>query len=101
MCLLDDRLRIVDVGAAKNNVRNGDQQRLFVDGIQQALGRDVDAVVGLDHVYLRAVLSLRFPEIHYRREVQIAVDNFVSLGAEIKAGGNHRLTCRHILVHGD
>src|SRR6202047_1119900 len=58
---VDDGFGVVDIRAAKNNVRDGNDQSLLVNRIDEAIGRDGDAVVGFDHVNPRAVLALRFP----------------------------------------
>jgi hypothetical protein len=56
---------ILNVRAAEDHVRYRDQQRLFIDGVQQAVEGNRDAVVGLDHVHPSAVCLLRLPEIHH------------------------------------
>src|SRR5208283_2545611 len=77
---VDDGFGVVDVGAAKDNVRNRDEQRLIVDGVEQAVGGNGDAVVGFDHVNFCSVGALRFPEIHYGGKVHVAVNDLVALG---------------------
>src|ERR1035441_8095602 len=98
MGFVDDGFRVVDIRAAKNHVRDGDDQSLFVDGVEQAIGGDSNTVVSLDHVDLRAVLPLRFPEIHDGGKVQVAVDDFVALAGKVKARSNHGLTRGDVLV---
>ena len=46
MRFFDDGFHVLDIGAAKDDMRNGDEKRLFVDGIDQALGWHVNAVIG-------------------------------------------------------
>src|SRR4029077_14108229 len=101
VCLVDDGFGVIDVRAAKNNVRDGDDQSSLVDGVEQAVGRDGDTVVRFDHVNLRAVLALRFPEIHDGRKVHVAVNDFVALAGEVETGSDHRLAGGDVLVERD
>src|ERR1700677_1084874 len=96
--LLDDGFGIVDVGAAKNDMRDRNNQSLLIDSIQQALGRNRDAIVCFDHMNLRAAWALRLPEIHDGRKVHVAVNDFVACAGEIKARCDHRLTGGNVLV---
>src|SRR5262245_58436667 len=99
MRLLRDRLHILDVRAAKDNMRDGNQQRFFVDGFDQTLGGHVNAVIGADHVDARATAALRLPEIHHRREIHVAIDDFVAPAAEIEAAGHHVLAAGNVQMH--
>jgi hypothetical protein len=47
---VDDGFGVVDVGTAEDHVRDGNDQSVVVDGVEQAIGGDGDAVVGFDHV---------------------------------------------------
>ena len=96
--LLDDGLRILNVRAAEDHVRYRDQQSLFVDRVQQALDGNRDSVVGLNHVHAGAVGLLRLPEIHHRREIHVAVDDFVALAGEIEARSHDRLAGGDVLM---
>src|SRR5439155_14555330 len=96
--LFDDGRCIVDIRAAEDDMRDGDDQGLLVDRVEQAVGGNDDAVFALHHVYAGAVLALRFPEIHHRGEVQVGVDDFVALAGEVEAGGDDRLAGSDVLV---
>ena len=98
---VDDGFGIVDIGTAKDHVRDGHDQSVVVDGIEQAVGGDGDAVVGFDHVNVRAILALRFPEIHDGGEVHVAVDDFVALSGEIETGGDDGLAGGDVLMQRD
>src|SRR5208282_1233218 len=98
---VDDGFGVVDVGAAKNNVRNGHDQSVFVDGVEQTIGGNADAIISFDHVNLGAILALGFPEIHDGRKVQVAVNDFVALAGEVKTRSHHGLTGGDILVKRD
>ena len=98
MRLLDDRLRILNVGASENHMRDWDQQGLVIDRVQQSLGGNGDPVVGGDHMNPGATGLLRLPEIHDRWEVQVAVHHFVASAGEIEAGSHHGLAGSDILV---
>ena len=50
MRFLHDGRNILDKSAAEDDVRDGNDQRLFVDGVEQALGVDVDAVIVRHHL---------------------------------------------------
>ena len=52
----------------------------------------------LTHVNLRAVLALRFPEIHDRGKVHVAVNDFVALAGEIETGSDYGLAGGDVLV---
>ena len=95
---VDDGFGVVDVGAAKNHVRDGNDQSLFVDGVKQAIGGDGDAVIGFHHVNLSAVLALRFPEMHHGGKVHVAVNDLVALAGEVKTRSHHGLTSRYVLM---
>ena len=58
MRFFDDGLHILNERAAEDDVRDGHDQRLFVDGIEQALGVDVDGVVVGHHVDACAARTL-------------------------------------------
>src|SRR6266550_2004144 len=98
MGLFDDRLRIIDVGAAEDDMRNGHQQRGFVDCIQQSLDGDGNAVISLYHVDACTILPLRFPEIHDRGKIHVAVHDLVALAGEVEARGYDCLTRRYVLM---
>src|SRR5260370_552767 len=98
---VDDGFGFVDVRAAKNNVRDGNDQSLLVDSVEQARGGNADAVISFDHVNPRAVLALRFPEIHDGRKVHVAVNDFIALTGEVETGRDHRLAGCDVLVERD
>src|SRR5208283_750982 len=98
---VDDGFGVVDVGTAKDHVRDGNDQRAVVDGVEQALGGNGDAVVGFDHVNLRTVLALRLPEIHDGGKVHVAVDDLVALAGEIEARCNYGLAGGDVLMQRD
>src|SRR5208283_1251494 len=96
-----DGFRVIDIRAAKNNMRDGDDQGAFVDGVEQAVGRHRDAVVRLDHVYLRSVRALSLPEVHDGGKVHVAVNDFVARAAEIEAGSDDGLAGGDVLMQRD
>ena len=98
---IDDRLRVLHEGAAKDDVRDRHQQCLLVCRRKQPLGIDVHGIVVADHVHARATRALRLPEIHDRRKIQVRVDDFVSPPAEVEARCDHGLTLRDVLVDRD
>src|SRR6185312_14978942 len=97
--LVDDGLHVLDVRAAEDHVRNGNQQRLFINGVKHAFGGYVNAVIGLDHVDASAARALRFPEVHDGGEVHVTVDHFVPLAAEVKTTGNDGLATGDVQMH--
>ena len=101
MSLLNDGLGVIDVSASKNYMGNCHQQRVFIDGIQQSFGRNRNSVIGFDHPDARSVGSLRLPEIHYRGEIHVAVNDLIALAGEIEAGSDDGLASRHVLMSGD
>ena len=98
---VDDGFGVIDIGAAENHMRNRDEQGALVDGVEQALGGNGNAVVRLHHVNLRAVLALRLPEIHDGGKVHVAVDDFVALASEIETGGDYGLAGGDVLMERD
>ena len=99
--LLDDRFRIINVGTAEDHVRNGYEQRVIINSIQQALSRHGDAIIGLHHAHAGAVGVLGLPEVHDGRKVHVAVNDLVALAGKIEAGREDGLTGGHILVGGN
>src|SRR5262249_36435997 len=69
------------------------------DGIEHAVRRYVDAVIGLDHMHTRAALLLRLPEIHDGGKIHVAVNDLVAAAAEVQAAGDDSLAERHVQVH--
>ena len=51
----DDGFGILNERTAEDYVRDRNEQGLFVDGVEQPLGRNGDAIVGLHHVDASAV----------------------------------------------
>src|SRR5207302_10277760 len=49
--LFDDGPGVLDIRTAKHNMGDRHDQGLLINGGQQALGGDMDAIVGLDHVH--------------------------------------------------
>ena len=99
--LLHDGFDILNESAAKDHVRDGDDQRFVVDGVEQALGVDVDAVIVGHHLDACAARTLRLPEVHYRRKIQVGIDHFVAAAAEVEARGHGRLAGGDVLQAGD
>ncbi len=97
---VDDRLGVIDVGAAEDDVRDGDDKGLLVDGGEHFFGRNVDAVGG-DHLDAGAALTLGVPEVHHRREVQVGVNDLVAFAAEVEAGGDDGLNHGDVLMAGN
>jgi len=100
MRLLDDGRCVIDVGAAEQNVGNRNDQGLLVDSLQQAFRGHADSV-GLHHLHPSPQRPLRFPEIHYRRKVHVAVNDLVPASGEIEARCDHCLAGRDVLMSGD
>src|SRR5438132_13804814 len=98
MGLLDDRLRIIDVSAAEDYMGDRHQERGFIDSIEQPLGWDGNAIISLYHVDACTILPLRFPEIHDRGKIHIAVHDLVALAGEVEARGYDCLTRRYVLM---
>ena len=67
---------------------------MFVNRVQQSIEGNGDAVVGLHHVNACATGPLGFPEIHHGREVQLGVDDLVSLRRRFKTRKDQRLANR-------
>ena len=99
--LLADRLGIINIGAAEGHLRDRDEDRRFVDRIEQPFGGNFDPIICPYHVDARATRPLRFPEIHHGRKVQIRVNYFIALAAEVEAGSNHSLALGDVAVNGD
>src|SRR5438067_472930 len=64
MGAVDDGFGVLDVSAAKNHVRDGNNECLLVDGFEQVLGRHMDTIAGFHHVNARAEPTLRLPKVH-------------------------------------
>src|SRR3954469_9172561 len=99
VCPFDDGFGVIDIGAAKDDVGDRNEQRLFVNGGQQAFCRDMDSIVCSHHVHTCAEGLLSFPEVHDRGKIHVGVDDLVALAGKIKARCHHRLALRHILVN--
>ena len=48
-----------------------------------------------------AARTLRLPEVHHRRKIQIGVDDFVAAAAEVEARSHRRLAGGDVLQAGD
>ena len=95
-----NRLGVLEKRALEKHVREGHQQRLFINRREHALERHSDPVVrlhGLDSQI--AISGVRFVNIHHRREVQFGIDNLVSLWCWLETGEDERLADRNILMH--
>jgi len=77
--LVDDRRGVHDEGALEEDVRDRDDESLLVDGVEESLEIDVDAVVARDDVDPRAVALPFLPHVHDAREVHLRVDDLIAL----------------------
>src|SRR5208283_183421 len=98
---LDDGLNVLDERATEDDVRDGNDERLVVDGIEQALGVDVDTVIIAHHLDACAARALRLPEVHDRGKVQVSVNHLIAPAAEVETRRHRRLTGGHVLQAGD
>ena len=90
--------RVYDRGTAKKNLRNGHQQRSFIDGREQLIQINAHVVGGRKEFDAGPQPSLLVVEVLNRRKLQLDHYNFVARAAKVEAGGNHGLGEGHILV---
>src|SRR5260370_33849844 len=98
VCPLANRLGVISVGASEDQVRHGSEQGFFINGFKQAFGGHVNSVIGWDHMDAGAAGSLRFPKIHDRRKVEVAVHALIALAVELETRSHNRLTLGYIAV---
>src|SRR5712692_1937356 len=98
VCPLANRLGVINVGASEDHVRHGYKQCFFINGFKQAFGGHVNSVIGWDHMNTGAAGSLRFPKIHDRWKVEVAVHDLIAFGVELETRSNNRLTLGYIAV---
>src|ERR1051325_4892437 len=96
--------RVLQRGALEEDVREWDEQSLFVNGREQAFERYRDAVVRLDLLDSEsAVARVRLVGVHDGREFELGVDDLVAsrLGRGVEAGEDDGHADRDVLVHRD
>ena len=96
---LDDRRQVLQVGAAKRHVRDRDQLRLFVDGVQQQFHRQRESV-GRGHRHdARADARQPVIDVIVGRKVEPVGDQLVAAARPIEARRHHRLADGDVLLH--
>src|SRR5438105_2123818 len=94
----DDGARVDDEGAAKENERNRNEHRGFIDRGEELFQVEADRVFRRDNFHASAEAALLVIEILDRRKLEVDHHNFVARAAEVKTGRNHRLRERDILM---
>ena len=99
-----DRAGVLQERALEQNMRERNEQRLFVNRVEHSFERGGRAVVRLDPLDAEAAIArVRFVDVHDRREFEFGVDDFVAarVGGRVKAGEDERLADRDVLMHRD
>src|SRR5467141_1214655 len=98
VCPFNNGARVNDAGTAEKNLRNRHKERLFVDGREQLIQINADVVLSRNDFDAGAEPALLVVEVLNRRKLQLDHYDFVARAAKVKAGRNHGLGERHILV---
>jgi hypothetical protein len=94
-----DRAHVLHEAAAEDHVRERNEQRLFVDGLQVPLERHRHPVFAGHGDDARPQGAVGLVHVHHGREVQVLVDDLVAASGQVEAGQEHRLADGDVLVH--
>src|SRR6267378_2074571 len=98
VCPFNNGARVNDAGTAEKNLRNRHKERRFVDSREQLIQINADVVLSRNDFDAGAEPALLVVEVLNRRKLQLDHYDFVARAAKVKAGRNHGLGERHILV---
>src|SRR5260370_20980827 len=88
---LNNATRLHDAGTAEKNLRNGNEERRFVDGRKHLIQINANVVRSRNDFDARAKPPLLVVEVLNRGKLELDHHDFVARPAKIKARRNHRL----------
>src|SRR5579859_2532136 len=99
MGLFDDRFHVQDVGTPKEYVRNGYQQRPFINRINDLLHIHTDTVLTLDHAHFDVRRQHPTQHVIDRWENAFFDHDFVALTVEIETTEQNPFGQGNVLMH--
>src|SRR5438105_5021931 len=88
MCFVDNGFNILQGSAAKIDMADRHDQCFFIDGIDDFLDIDMNAIVAFDQMNFCSVFLPPVPKITDRRKMKIGKNNFIPLAGKIETGCN-------------